>query len=199
MTPAEMGLIVTQLVTNLAQVPIGTIAPDQRSDPDLILTYRNFGDVNFWGADVSGQLFLSEKLSFRGSASWVSKECFLSATESCSGSEAVALNAPTFKGSVSTRWQDAAKGLSMEGQLRYVDGFPMNSGVFIGRSSPTTVFDANLSYRFAGVSGATLSLTGSNLLNSLHRQFIGAPEMGKAPLAAPAVRLLTADAPARRP
>lgn len=179
MTPAEMGAIVTQLVTNLAQVPIGTIAPDQRSDSDLILTYRNFGDVDFWGADLSAQFFLNEKLSFRGSASWVSKECFLSATESCSGSEAVALNAPTFKGSVSTRWQDAAKGISMEGRFRYVDGFPMNSGVYIGRVDAYSLLDANLAYRFSGVSGATLSLTGTNLLNRLHRQFIGAPEMGR--------------------
>jgi len=174
-----MGAIVTQLVTTLAQVPIGTIAPDQRSDSDLILTYRNFGDVDFWGADLSGQFFLNEKLSFRGSASWVNKECFLSATESCSGSEAVALNAPTFKGSVSTRWQDAAKGISMEGRFRYVDGFPMNSGVFIGRVDAYSLLDANLAYRFSGVSGATLSLTGTNLLNRLHRQFIGAPEMGR--------------------
>jgi len=179
MTPAQLQATVTQLVTTLAQVPIGTIAPDQRSDSDLILTYRNFGNVEYWGADLSAQFFLNEKLSFRGSASYVSKECFLSDSESCSGSEAVALNAPTFKGSFSTRWQDVATGLSMEGQVRYVDGFPMNSGVFIGRVNAYSVVDANVAYRFSGIGGATVSLTGSNLLNRLHREFIGAPELGR--------------------
>jgi outer membrane receptor for ferrienterochelin and colicins len=185
MTPAELLATVTQLVAGtdqrpgLAQVPIGTIAPDQRSDSDLILTYRNFGDVNFWGADLATQFFVNEKLSFRGSASWVSKECFLSDTKSCSGTEAVALNAPTFKGAFSTRWQDAAKGVSLEGQVRYMDGFPMNSGVFIGRVNAYSVVDANAAYRFSGLSGATLSVTGSNLLNRLHREFIGAPELGR--------------------
>jgi outer membrane receptor for ferrienterochelin and colicins len=184
LTPTELDALMETFVgtwqrPGLAQVPIGTIAPDQRSDPDLLLTFRNFGNVELWGADLSAQLLLNEKLSFRGSASWVSRECFLSGSPSCSGPEAVALNAPTFKGSFSTRWEDAATGVSLEGRFRYVDGFPMNSGVFVGRVNAYSVLDANGAYRPAGLPGVTVSVTGTNLLNRLHREFVGAPELGR--------------------
>jgi len=184
LTQAELQALMETLVgtserPGLAHVPIGTIAPDQRNDPDLILTFRNFGNVELWGADVSGHLFLNEKLSFRGSASWVSRECFFSDSPSCSGPEAVALNAPTFKGSFSARWNDVAKGVSLEGRLRYVDGFPMNSGVYIGRVDAYGVLDCNGAYRPARFPGVTVILTGTNLLNKLHREFVGAPELGR--------------------
>ena len=70
-------------------------------------------------------------------------------------------------------------GLSMEGRIRYSDGFPMNSGVFVGDVDTYTVFDANLSYKLPVFSGATLSVTGTNLFNDLHQEFIGAPELGR--------------------
>jgi iron complex outermembrane receptor protein len=40
------------IATNAAQVPLGTVAPDQRSGSDVILTYRNFGNVELWGTDI---------------------------------------------------------------------------------------------------------------------------------------------------
>src|SRR5690606_24463619 len=36
----------------VAPVPLGTVAPDQRESPDLVLTYRNFGDVDLYGVDL---------------------------------------------------------------------------------------------------------------------------------------------------
>ncbi len=120
------------------------------------------------------------KLSFRASASYVSQECFdFNNDGSCSSSSDIALNAPTKKGSFSGRWSDASLGLSMEGRIRYSDGFPMNSGVFVGDVDTYTVFDANLSYKLPIFSGATLSVTGTNLFNDLHQEFIGAPELGR--------------------
>ncbi len=185
MMPAEqLEATVTSLVTSLAQVPIGTVAPDQRAGSatptDLILTYRNFGDVDYWGADMAAQFLVNDKLSFRANASYVSEECFdFNEDGSCSSSVDVALNAPTTKGAISTRWSDAGMGLTLEGRVRYSDGFPMNSGVFVGDVESYTVFDANLSYKIPRISGATLSVTGNNLFDDLHREFIGAPQIGR--------------------
>jgi iron complex outermembrane receptor protein len=165
-------------------VPIGTVAPDQRKDSgspsDLILTYRNFGDVDFWGADLAAQVFLSDRFSLRGAASWVSEECFdFNDDGSCSSALDVALNAPSRKGNVSARWHDAGTGVTLEGRVRYSDSFPMNSGVYIGDVDSYTVFDANVAYRVPALAGATLSLTANNVFNNLHREFIGAPELGR--------------------
>ncbi len=190
MSPAELQATVTSLVTSLAQVPIGTVSPDQRPGTDLILTYRNFGDVDFYGADLAAHLLLTDKLSFKASVSWVSEECFdFNDDSSCSSALDISLNAPAKKGSFTTRWSDAALGLTLEGRFRYSDGFDMNSGVFVGPVEGYGVFDANLAYRLPWVHGATAAVTGSNLLgwhyeegervwDPKHREFVGAPELG---------------------
>ena len=179
-TPAQLQTTVATLTESLAQVPIGTVAPDQRGDSDLILTYRNFGDVDYWGADLAAQFLLSDRLSFRTSGSYVSEECFdFNDDGSCSSAVDIALNAPGLKGSFSARWDDAQTGLALEGRVRYTDGFPMNSGVYVGDLESYTVFDANLNYRLPMIPGATFSVTGTNLFDELHQEFIGAPEIGR--------------------
>jgi outer membrane receptor for ferrienterochelin and colicins len=176
----QAAAIGTALAGTFAPLPIGTVAPDQHPNDDLILTYRNFGDVDYWGADLSAQLIVDDRLSFRASASFVSEECFdFNEDGSCSSSEDVALNAPAKKGSFSARWSDVASGWTVEGQVRYSDEFAMNSGVYIGVVDRFTVFDANVGYRLPMAPQATLTLTGNNLFDNLHQEFIGAPHLGR--------------------
>lgn len=188
--PLIQGGLVTQqqaaqIIQGLASVPLGTVAPDQLESSDLILTYRNFGDVDFWGADLAAQYLASERLSFRGSYSFVSEDCFLfsdsgaAGEEACSSALDIALNAPKNKGSVSARFDDVRSGFGAEGRVRFTSGFPMNSGVFVGRVEGYTVFDANLNYRLSQLPGASVSLAATNLFDTAHRQFIGAPELGR--------------------
>jgi outer membrane receptor for ferrienterochelin and colicins len=180
MTPEQLAGTITALVTSLAPVPVGTVAPDQRSDPDLILSYRNFGDVDYWGADLAFQFLIDDKWSLRANGSWVSQECFdFNEDGSCSSSTDIALNAPTLKGSFSGRWSDAAMGLSVDAAVRYSDGFPMNSGVYVGEIESYAVFDANLSYRLPMMSGSTFTVSAMNLFDNLHQEFIGAPYLGR--------------------
>jgi len=174
-----------QIIQGLASVPLGTVAPDQSTTPDLILTYRNFGDVSFWGADVGAQFLATDRLSFRGSYSYVSDDCFLfssgtSATGSeCSSALDIALNAPRNKGSLSARFGDVARGFSVEGRTRFASSFPMNSGVFVGTVEGHTMIDANVSWKLPALAGATATLSGTNLFNQSRAQFIGAPEIGR--------------------
>jgi len=165
-----------------AAVPFGTVAPDQRSDPALILTYRNFGDVSMWGADLGVEAELTTKVSALGSYSWVSKECFdQNADGLCTSSIDLALNAPTNKGSLGLRYRDRGfrgAGFEVGARVRYSGEFPMNSGVYIGDVKSYTVLDANAAYELPGLDGATLALTVNNVLDKKHQEFIGAPEMG---------------------
>jgi outer membrane receptor for ferrienterochelin and colicins len=188
--PLIQGGLVTQqqaaqIIQGLASVPLGTVAPDQNATPDLILTYRNFGDVDFWGADLAAQFLAGERLSLRGSYSFVSEDCFLfsgsgaAGEDVCSSALDIALNAPKNKGSVSVRFDDVRRGFSTEGRVRFTSGFPMNSGVFVGRVEGYTVFDGSVNYRIPPVPGASVSLAATNLFNTSHRQFIGAPELGR--------------------
>ncbi len=67
---------VANIVAGLAQTPLGTITPDQRSGSDLLVLSRNFGDVNLWGADLGFELHVTNEVIVTGSFSFVSEECF---------------------------------------------------------------------------------------------------------------------------
>lgn len=170
------------LIETFARLPVGTITADQADTPDLMLTYRNFGDIEYWGMDLAAQVLATERVSLAGNWSFVSQDCFLfsgGTGDSCSSALDIALNAPKSKGSVSLRFDDPRSGLSLEGRTRFSAGFPMNSGVFVGDIEGHTLFDANVSWQLPGVSGARVTLTGTNLFDSPTRYFIGAPEIGR--------------------
>jgi iron complex outermembrane receptor protein len=162
-----------------AMIPLGTVVPDQRTNSDMILTYRNFGDVNLWGADVGVEVAATPELFLTGTYSWASEECFdFNDDGSCASSADIALNAPTNKGTVGFRFDDRSSGVVFGARARYSDGFPMNSGVYVGDVESYTVVDANVAYRVPQIPGFIASLTVNNVLDNKHREFIGAPEIG---------------------
>lgn len=175
----------TQIIQGFAQLPVGTVVPDQLDSPDLMLTYRNFGDVDLWGLDLAFQLLATDRLSLTGSYSRVSKECFRtgggggSVGDDCDDPLDIALNAPRNKGSLGLRWDDKVRGLTLEGRARVTGSFPMNSGVYTGTVDGYGVFDANVAYRLNALPGATLSVTATNLFDDVHREFVGAPALGR--------------------
>ncbi len=184
MTPEQLAAIVTQTTTALAQVPIGTIVPDQVDQPDILLAYRNFGSVDLWGADVSAEFLLNDAWSLKGAASWVNTECFdFDEVPGCAGLLDVSLNAPKQKGSLGIRYRDAAHDFTAEVQGRFIDGFPMNTGVYIGRVPGYGLVDANLEVAVPWVAGASFAVTAYNVLDHMHREFVGAPEIGRMVLA----------------
>jgi iron complex outermembrane receptor protein len=179
-TPAQLE----QIITGLASVPVGTVAPDQLGSSDILLTYRNFGDVDFWGSDIAFQYLATNQLSFSGSFSYVSEECFDFDNDGlCTSANDVSLNAPQYKGSLGARWSDRVSGLTLEGRGRYVDEFVMNSGVYIGTVESYTVFDANIGYQLPFAPQATVTLTGTNIFDNVRQEFVGAPEIGRLLLA----------------
>jgi iron complex outermembrane receptor protein len=170
----------TDIIRGLSAIPVGTVAPDQAQGTDLILTYRNFGDVDLLGADASFEFIATDQLSLTGSLSIVDEDCFdFNDDDSCASAQDIALNAPKLKGSAGARWSDAVRGYSLDGRVRFTDGFPVNSGVYVGELDAYTVLDANVSYHLPWVPGATATLTVSNILDNMHQEFIGAPELGR--------------------
>ena len=168
------------IIEAMASIPLGTVAPDQADNSDLILTYRNFGDVDLWGGDLAFQFLATDRLSLTGSYSHVSQECFdFDGDGSCSGAEDIALNAPRNKGSVGALWSDVQAGFSADARVRFTEGFPMNSGVFVGMVDGYTVVDASVSYQLPWIRGASVGITATNLLDNVHQEFVGAPFLGR--------------------
>ena len=180
----QAGLVtldqIRPIVAQVAQLPLGTVVPDQTDSPDLLVTYRNFGEVDFWGADLSAQILASDRVRINANYSFQSDECFdFNDDGNCTSSDDIALNAPNHKGSVGLTFDDQASGFTAQGRFRFTDGFPMNSGVYVGSVEGYSVIDASLGYRLPFQPNTQVSLTANNILNNLHREFVGAPEVGR--------------------
>jgi iron complex outermembrane receptor protein len=55
----------------------------------------------------------------------------------------------------------------------------MNSGVYVGDVESYTVVDANVGYRLPWIAGTAVQLQVYNLFDEDHREFVGAPEIGR--------------------
>ena len=157
---------------------------DQNPNHDILLTYRNFGNLNLWGTDLSLQLVATDEITLKATFSYVSDHCFDGDEDGnvaldCSGSGDVALNAPKTKGSLSARWNDTRTGITFDTRVRYSASYPMNSGVFVGTVETYAVVDLSASYKFSTIPGLRLTVMASNLFDNVHREFIGAPELGR--------------------
>jgi outer membrane receptor for ferrienterochelin and colicins len=160
-------------------VPLGTVQPDHEfvGPNTLMLTYRNFGEVDLWGTDLHVQAIVTDEVTVSGAYSYVSRDFFTA--DELGGLAPVALNAPQHKGSAGVSYRSDRRGLTAELQGRFVGGFPMNSGAYIGEVESYQVLDAGFGIRMPQVPGASLNVRAQNLLDHRHRQWVGAPELGR--------------------
>jgi iron complex outermembrane receptor protein len=188
---AQASAIVTGLVTAAAQIPLGVVSPEQiANDTDVILTNRNFGDISVNGLDLSLTYYAHPRWVFSGNYSFVTKQGFNFFKRSnrvffknVEGVDDIALNAPGNKAGLAVQYRHLPKGFEAELRGRYAEGFPMKSGVYDGEVQTYTMFDANLAYvlPFSPNTRATLSVL--NLFDKKHREFAGAPVLGRLVLA----------------
>lgn len=172
---AQATAIITGLVTSAAKLPIGVISPNEIANTtDVILTYRNFGNVSLIGADLSLSFYANENWRFNGNYSYVSKNFF---PKTASQPHDIASNAPQNKFGVGVQYVDLTAGVDTQLRLRYVEGFPVNSGVYIGHVKTYTVLDFDLGYELGR--NTRFSLSAQNLLNRHYQGFVGAPTMGR--------------------
>lgn len=171
---------VAAIVEGISSVPLGTVTPDQRTGTDILVISRNFGEVNLWGADLGFELYATDEVTVTGSYSYVSDNCFDFSEEDPCGSRAdITLNAPFRKGSVGMRYESAYSPISLGVRMRHTGSFPMNSGPFVGQVEAYTLFDAHVGLELPQLGGGELSLVAMNVLDTKHREFVGAPNLGR--------------------
>ena len=171
---------VAELAAGLAQLSLGVVTPDQFDAPDLLLSSRNFGSASYWGLDLSAQAIASDRVTLTAGYSFQSRECFdFDDDGDCPGPDDLSLNAPSHKGSLAVAYTDVAGGLHLDGRWRFSDGFDMRSGVFAGPVDAYHVLDVTAGYQLPFQRNARVEFTVYNALNNLHREFVGAPELGR--------------------
>ncbi len=163
-----------------AYIPFGTVTPEQASDPyAVLLTYRNFGDISLNGLDLNFTFFLNSSWSIGANYSLVSKDIF----ENVDGIGDIALNAPKNKYGANVQYINADFGLGVGLRARFVQGFPVRSGVYVGEVESYYTLDLNAGYDIPLGPKPRLSLTVQNLLDYKHQQFVGTPEIGRLAIA----------------
>ncbi len=182
------GLNGGSVAAGLSGVPLATIVPDDplTQSSDIFLTYRNFGKVDLWGADLALDYFFADYWSVSGTYSWVSDDFF--AADDVGGPTDIALNASKSKGSATLRYRNDGAGWSAETRGRYVKGFPVNSGVYVsprdsqGQLLPINSYgllDAQVTWRPRFSDHLMFSVLMENILNENYSTFVGIPQLGR--------------------
>lgn len=157
-----------------AFIPFGTVTPEEASDPNaVLLTYRNYGDISLNGLDCSLTYYLNPSLSIGGTYSFVSKDLFETDLRE------IALNAPANKFGANVQYLNTNLGLGAGVRMNFVAGFPVNSGVYVGKVDSYYTIDLNVGYDIPFGPSPRLSLTVQNLLNNEYQPFIGTPYIGR--------------------
>lgn len=183
---------VAQIITNLvapslpaAGTPFAAVVPVENDLgpgqlPEMLATYRSFGKVKFWGIDAALQYFASDQVTFFGNVSFVSDDFFDNEElEETNTSLSLALNAPTLKlkGGVNI---NVPRGASASAGVRYVKGFPVLSGDYIGDVEDYILYDFSIGYDFSKwADGFRTDFVAQNVLDNRHREFVGAPKVGR--------------------
>ena len=174
------GTPIDELITTFASIPFGTVTPEQAADPNAVmLTYRNYGDISLNGLDLNLTLFISPNWSVGGNYSFVSKDLF----QDIDGSGDIALNAPKNKFGANVQYFNTELGLGAGLRARFVEGFPVRSGVYVGDVESYYTLDLNAGYDIPFGPKPRFSFTVQNLLNRKHNQFVGTPDIGRLAIA----------------
>lgn len=187
---AQAEATVTALATGIAQLPLAVVSSDQvpTQGADLLLTYRNVGDVTLWGADLSVQAFLTDEWTLSGTYSHISEDYF-----DVVGGAPIALNSPKNKGSGMLAYRNLSSGFNVSGRVRITSSFPAESAGFVGTKCITggtggifeedcvassTIFDLTAGYKVPDTR-ATLQVSVNNVFDTGYRSFVGVPNIGR--------------------
>jgi outer membrane receptor protein involved in Fe transport len=133
MSQAQAQATAQALAQGMAQLPGGVVSSTEASvgGADLVVSYRNFGNVDLSGVDLSATALLTDQWQLGVTASFVSDD-FFRLPVGDRDTTVVALNAPKRKGSATLGYRNLGMGLNGELRVRYNSEFPANSAGYVG-------------------------------------------------------------------
>ena len=169
--------------TALTGAPTGIVNTDQSFMRGPInFGYKNFGEIEFYGADISTEYAATENISLFANYSWLSQNFFEKDDlgEGEIGGYTYNLNTPKHRVKAGMSYYPS-KGFSGGLSMRYQNSFTADQGWYSGFVPKRTVWDANLGYKFS--QKTQLGVNVSNLLGKKYRVYNGMPEIGTSAVA----------------
>ena len=175
--------------------PSDVLASGSRAGRELMLAYRNYGTLQYWGfeASVDAQDVILPELNAFANVGFLSTDFFSASDLGLKDNRLfVSMNSPTLKIRGGANYA-LPKSLNVGAVVRYQNAFPVASGVLISPiSNPAsrdditsfinamTLVDVNIGYDFdALIKGLRLDVSLQNALDNRQRQYIGAPAIGR--------------------
>ena len=168
----------------LADRPLGVVNSDQSSQRGMVnFGYRNFGEIEYYGADLSTEYVASENVSLFANYSWLSQNFFektdLGVGET--GQQTYSLNTPKHRVKAGLTYYPS-KGFTGGLSMRYQNSFTAQQGWYGGFVPKRTVWDAHVGYKFSKKTHLNINIT--NLMGERYRVYSGMPEIGTSAVAA---------------
>lgn len=182
----QAGLVADPVAQALGGLPIGIVSPEETFHKDaMVVTYRNFGEIDFFGVDLGFEYLINDELRVMGNYSFISDDRWLNLDNNPDFN--IYLNAPQNKGMFGVGYAGLRNGFSAGARARYIQGFVIESGIYNTRDASGThiplddyvIVDLNASYKIKQIRGLTASLQVYNLLDNQKPQFAGTPDIGR--------------------
>ena len=184
MFPNEAAALGTaQLIaTEAAKIPLGAVTPTSvgGTASAMALGYQDAGGFDVLGGELGAGFLLSDRLEMATSLSFINRNTFESAGELLSE---VSLNSPTVRGTASLTYRNDDSGVNGGLRFRAQNGFPFNSGPWVGDLEAVTTLDANFGFRIPGYEDLWFQVDVSNVFDKAYQSMVGAPAIGRVVLA----------------
>ncbi|MBN1448277.1 MAG: TonB-dependent receptor [Bacteroidetes bacterium] len=160
----------------MAQVPIGTVTPEQSGDrTEVLMAPVNAGRVEYWGSDLSLRAGLLANLNVAATYSYISTVYF----DDVAGRGPLSLNVPQHKASFSLQYTEPSTGVQGNVRYRFVDGYRIRSGIYEGTIDPYGLIDLGVRVPLPLPLRPNFVLSVRNLLNHEHVEYIGGASIGR--------------------
>ena len=148
----------------------------------LNVGYRNFGEIEYYGADVSTEYEATDDISLYANYSWLSQSFFEKSDlgEGQTGTRQHSLKTPKHRVKAGITYYPA-KGFSGGLSMRYQNSFTAQQGWYSGFVPKRTVWDAQFGYKFG--QKTHLGVNVSNLIGKKYSVYNGMPEIGTSAVA----------------
>lgn len=141
-------------------------------------SYVRAAGIDYVGVDLAGELRANTRFTIFGNTSVVSDDTFEGTSLPGQSPEEVALNAPSFKIRGGFEY-GLPRSITIGATAYYVNDFPVRYGPYAGIVDGYTVVDVRLRATIPAIPGLSVNLTAKNVLDNVHREFVGAPPLGR--------------------
>lgn len=181
-TEAEALATAAFIAEQAAQIPLGTVTPTSAGGTAsaLVAGYQDAGGFDVMGGELGAGFLLSDQLEMATSLSFIDRNTFETAGELLSE---VSLNTPTVRGTASLTYRNDDSGVNGGLRFRAQNGFPFNSGPWVGDLEAVTTLDANFGFRIPGYEDLWFQVDVSNVFDKAYQSMLGAPAIGRVVLA----------------